>query len=280
MEIIDNKLGFLKMKEISYIHSEAYAAGELKHVTISLIEDGILVIGIATQDELYEKTVSNMVECKARGAYFIRVEFPNSGILLLRGKGDFDKAMIEIVTPGGSVEYPVMVRRMSGLSIDEIFAKHLYMLLPFYIFNLEGELDLINENGEELEKFSKFYIEIIERLESEMTSGYLSQFSYGVIISLVHKVAYKMTMKREVVQKKVGDIMGGKVLDLDIIRARHDGLAAGEIIGEERGEARGVERGRKEEREDNIKKLAASYMNNDSSLTEEKAMEMARAILE
>jgi len=61
--------GSLKLKEISYIHSEAYAAGELKHGTISLIEDGILVIGILTQSELYEKTVSNMVECKARGAY-------------------------------------------------------------------------------------------------------------------------------------------------------------------------------------------------------------------
>lgn len=63
--------GSLKLKEISYIHSEAYAAGELKHGTISLIEDNILVIGILTQSELYEKTVSNMVECKSRGAYLM-----------------------------------------------------------------------------------------------------------------------------------------------------------------------------------------------------------------
>lgn len=63
--------GSLKMKEISYIHSEAYAAGELKHGTISLIEEGTLVIGILSQPDLYEKTVSNMVECKARGAYLM-----------------------------------------------------------------------------------------------------------------------------------------------------------------------------------------------------------------
>lgn len=63
--------GSLKMKEISYVHSEAYAAGELKHGTISLIEDGTLVIGILTQQELIEKTVSNMVECKSRGAYLM-----------------------------------------------------------------------------------------------------------------------------------------------------------------------------------------------------------------
>ena len=63
--------GSLKMKEVSYIHSEAYAAGELKHGTISLIEDGTLVIGVLTQPALYEKTVSNMVECKSRGAYLM-----------------------------------------------------------------------------------------------------------------------------------------------------------------------------------------------------------------
>ena len=63
--------GSLKLKEISYVHSEAYAAGELKHGTISLIEQGTLVIGVLTQDELYEKTISNMLECKSRGAYLM-----------------------------------------------------------------------------------------------------------------------------------------------------------------------------------------------------------------
>lgn len=63
--------GSLKMKEISYIHSEAYAAGELKHGTISLVEDGTLVIGVATQQALFEKTVSNLTEVKSRGAYLM-----------------------------------------------------------------------------------------------------------------------------------------------------------------------------------------------------------------
>ena len=63
--------GSLKMKEISYIHSEAYAAGELKHGTISLVEDGTLVIGVMTQKDLFEKTLSNMVEVKSRGAYLM-----------------------------------------------------------------------------------------------------------------------------------------------------------------------------------------------------------------
>ena len=63
--------GSLKMKEISYIHSEAYAAGELKHGTISLIEPNTLVVGILTQQDLYEKTLSNLLECKSRGAYLM-----------------------------------------------------------------------------------------------------------------------------------------------------------------------------------------------------------------
>lgn len=63
--------GSLKMKEISYIHSEAYAAGELKHGTISLVEDGTLVVGVMTQKALFEKTRSNMVEVKSRGAYLM-----------------------------------------------------------------------------------------------------------------------------------------------------------------------------------------------------------------
>lgn len=65
--------GSLKLKEISYIHSEAYAAGELKHGTISLIEDGTLVISVVTQEDLYAKTVSNIVEVKSRGAVVLSV---------------------------------------------------------------------------------------------------------------------------------------------------------------------------------------------------------------
>ncbi|MGN1103970.1 MAG: glutamine--fructose-6-phosphate transaminase (isomerizing) [Candidatus Coproplasma sp.] len=79
--------GSLKLKEISYIHSEAYAAGELKHGTISLVEKDTLVIGILTQQKLIEKTVSNMVEVKSRGAYLMEVTaIGNSSV---EGKADF-----------------------------------------------------------------------------------------------------------------------------------------------------------------------------------------------
>ena len=79
--------GSLKMKEISYIHSEAYAAGELKHGTISLIEPNTLVVGIQTQQDLYEKTLSNLLECKSRGAYLMALTC--SGNYSIEDSADF-----------------------------------------------------------------------------------------------------------------------------------------------------------------------------------------------
>jgi len=79
--------GSLKMKEISYIHSEAYAAGELKHGPISLIEDGTIVLSVVTQQNLYEKTVSNMVEVKSRGAHLMGLT--TSGNYAMEDTADF-----------------------------------------------------------------------------------------------------------------------------------------------------------------------------------------------
>ena len=79
--------GSLKLKEISYIHSEAYAAGELKHGTISLIEEGTLVACVATQEHLYQKTISNMVEVKARGAFVLAVT--NEGNYEMEKEADY-----------------------------------------------------------------------------------------------------------------------------------------------------------------------------------------------
>ena len=111
--------GSLKLKEISYIHSEAYAAGELKHGTISLIENGTLVIGVLTQEQLYEKMLSNMAECGSRGAYLMG--------LTSYGRYDIEDA----------VNFAVYVPR-----IDEHFAASLAViplqLLGYYVSVARG----------------------------------------------------------------------------------------------------------------------------------------------
>lgn len=114
----------LKLKEISYIHSEAYAAGELKHGTISLIEEGTLVIGVLTQAELMEKTVSNLMEVKSRGGYIVALTNENSASV--QSTADFTIQVPEIdkhftaslaVIPLQLLSYYISVAR--GLDVDK-----------------------------------------------------------------------------------------------------------------------------------------------------------------
>ena len=116
--------GSLKMKEISYIHSEAYAAGELKHGTISLIEPGTLVVGVLTQQKLYEKTLSNLLECKTRGAYLIALTTygnysmeDNADFVLYIPKTDPHFAPSLAVIPLQLLGYYVSVAK--GLDVDK-----------------------------------------------------------------------------------------------------------------------------------------------------------------
>ena len=99
--------GSLKLKEISYIHSEAYAAGELKHGTISLIEDGTLVVSVATQKDLYQKEISNMVEVKSRGAFVMAVTN--------EGNSEIEKAADYVVYIPETNKYFANSRRYSGI---------------------------------------------------------------------------------------------------------------------------------------------------------------------
>ncbi len=116
--------GSLKMKEVSYVHSEAYAAGELKHGAISLIEDGTLVIGIATQPEVYEKTISNLAEVKSRGAYIVGVTTrgnyvmeENSDFMIYVPRTDDHFTASLIIVPLQLMGYYLSVAR--GLDVDK-----------------------------------------------------------------------------------------------------------------------------------------------------------------
>lgn len=116
--------GSLKLKEISYIHSEAYAAGELKHGTISLIEDGTVVIGVLTQDGLEEKTLSNMAEVKSRGGFIVavtkygefNVEHTSDVAVYVPAVADCFMASLAVI-PLQLLSYYVSVNR--GLDVDK-----------------------------------------------------------------------------------------------------------------------------------------------------------------
>lgn len=158
----------------------------------------------------------------------LKVKIPNSGLFLLReAKNIPERLKIIIETPEGSTSYHVEVIRESDFTVDSIFEKRLYLLIPFYIFNYEKELADINANADRIELMVGLYRDIMSRLDEEHEVGRLSSLSYGVIIRLTHKVIYKFLMKHRNLQEKVGDFMGGKVLELPEIRAFHEGKAAG-----------------------------------------------------
>ncbi len=159
-----------------------------------------------------------MDDCRMeRGS--LRLKFPHSALLLLRGADDtLDEARIIIETPEGSTSYRLSIIKMSDFDIDSIFEKKLYILLPFFLFNYDKELDAINENETRAENLACILREILDRLDRECNAGNLSLFSCNVIIKLIHTVAYKLTNRHKNIQKKVGDVMGGKVVELEFIK--------------------------------------------------------------
>lgn len=107
--------GSLKLKEISYIHSEAYAAGELKHGTISLIEDDVLIVAVVTQSDLYEKMISNIVEVKTRGAYIFTLT--NKGNCVMEDTSDFT-VYIPVTHPCFSASLAVIPLQLFGYYVS------------------------------------------------------------------------------------------------------------------------------------------------------------------
>ena len=264
-------------------HTEDLDGSDLKRITDSRFEiefenviksyhmecesnkyDGSILVRIFEYDALIAK------EDAQKSMDYIRLKFPRTGLLLLRASGSAPaKAKIEMELPNGQCpSYEMPIIKVSDYSIDEIFDKNLYMLIPFYAFNFESQFDEMNGSEEKLETFSEIYSGIFERMKVELDRGNLSPMSYSVIIKLIYSVAYKLTMKQENVQRKVGEIMGGNVLDLPEIRIYKQGKAEGKAEGEITiidlnkwlfSQGRGNEIERYTENPDYLKTLLAEY---------------------
>ena len=150
----------------------------------------------------------------------IIVKFPNTGVLMLRSTNRTpDKALIEIKLPNEKqMSYEVPVLKVSDYTIDEIFEKKLYMLIPFYIFVYEKDLESINEDEQKQTELLEVYSKITEKLGTEKDRGNLSIKSIRAIINTIRSVSYKLTMNWDNVRKKVGDYMGGNVIELELVK--------------------------------------------------------------
>lgn len=132
----------------------------------------------------------------------LTVKFPNTAVLYLRAYNKTpDKMKYVINTPGGTVQYDVPVMKVQTYSVDDIFEKHLLLLLPFYIFSHEKNFPEYNSSGQKLEKLKEEYQNILERLDGLEQQGVIGAFSKRTIIELSRDVIQEIAKKYENVQK-------------------------------------------------------------------------------
>lgn len=146
----------------------------------------------------------------------LTVTFPNTAVLYLRAyQKTPDKMKYVIVTPGGTVHYDVPIMKVQTYSIDAIFEKELLMLIPFYIFSHEKSFSEYNSNEQKLEKLKAEYHDILGRLDKLEQQGVLGAFDKRTIIELSSDVVRELTKKYENVQKGVGDMMRGALIETE-----------------------------------------------------------------
>ena len=159
------------------------------------------------------------------------VTIPNAAVLFLSNKNTPNTMSIVINTPGGSVNFDVPIMKVNSYSLEEIFEKSLYFLLPFYIFNLEKNFPKYEKNPAELNKLKKEYTNFMERLEQAVTDGKILTHDRRTILEMSKKVLENIAVKYSNVQKEVKEVMGGKVLDYEGRNIFYEGLAQGRSEG-------------------------------------------------
>ena len=160
----------------------------------------------------------------------LTVTFPNTAVLYLRTyKKTPDKMKYVINTPGGTVQYDVPVMKVQAYSLDDIFEKHLLMLIPFYIFSHEKNFPEYNNNEQKLEELKAEYQIILERLDELEQQEFIGAFDKRTIIELSGDVIKEIAQKYGNVQKGVGDMMSGALIETEARTILNQGKSLGAI---------------------------------------------------
>lgn len=166
----------------------------------------------------------------------LEVEFPNSAVLSLRGiQSAPDEMKIRIITPEEKAEYKVPVMKLCSYTLDEIFTKELFFLLPFYIFTHEKQFEEYEKNEEKLEKLKKEYTYITTELEKLVEAGRLSEYEKCTIIDMCKKVLEKIASNYEKIRRGVRAVMGGQILEYEAKTILNQGKQEGLEEGIEKG---------------------------------------------
>ena len=130
-------------------------------------------------------------------------------------------------TPDGRFTYPIPVIKVKNYTVDELFEKKLYFLIPFHIFVYENSFLLYNENNKKLEELKAIYQDIVDRLEALALAGDLDEHTRHCIMSTSHYVSDYLARNFDAVKKGIGDIMRGQVLDYEAKRIWNAGRTEG-----------------------------------------------------
>ena len=210
---------------------------KLYHIECQSTDDTTMAI------RMIEYDFSIAVENAHKQGRRYRMDFPRSCVLYLRsGNNTPDFLGVEMALADGNIVlYQLSTIKLETYTKDSIFEKNLLMLLPFYIMRYEKNIHEMSENPELFQCLLNEYEEIRTNLVKEL-SGADKAALYMDLNKLIIKIADYICQSEEVVRKGIGDVMGGKVLELESERLRAEGEKIGEIKGEIRGEAKGEER--------------------------------------
>ncbi len=162
----------------------------------------------------------------------LTVTFPNTAVLYLRTyKKTPDKMKYVIVTPGGTVQYDIPIMKVQAYSLDDIFKKRLLMLIPFYIFSHEKGFPEYNSNEEKLEELKAEYQKILVKLDELEQQEVIGAFDKHTIIDLSGDVIKEIARKYENVQKGVGDMMRGALIETEARTILNQGIKQGKSQG-------------------------------------------------
>ena len=213
-EFFINRQGGSQIERITDTH---FLIGSVRyHLECQSSVDGTIMYRIFEYDSQIAMQESLLCQDK------LTVKFPNTAILYLRhNQNTPDFMTVEIIVPGASCSYEVPVMKVQTYSIDEIFKKKLFFLLPFHIFVYEKEFQEYDVDEQRLQELAFVYQEVVQRLNSYAESGLIDEYTRLTVIDMSKKVLEHLAKKYSKVREEVGAIMGGKILEYeakDILR--------------------------------------------------------------
>ena len=240
-------------KRITDSYMKVYDHGKPRyfHIECQSSEDGNMILRIFEYDSLIARRYATINNAD------MDVYYPESALMALRSTDRTpNKMKITIHTPGnGELSYDVPILKVKQYSIDEIFAKRLYFLIPFHIFKFEKELPDCNSNDEKLVEIKAYYAKLMKRLYLVSKAGELPEFYVIMIRNLSMYVVESLAAKYNKVKKGLGDVMGGKVLNYEAKDILNKGI--------KQGLERGKSDGKHEERIALIRQMLSKNMSKD-----------------